>query len=73
MDVQNRIAKISRSLVSVSNSWENSKEHISSLCSIIWLHTNINTQATVVCNDVWLTSTVTHHHNYDCALCYSYV
>lgn len=32
------------------------------------LHTNISTEAAVICNDVWLTSTVTHHHNYDCAL-----
>lgn len=36
------------------------------------LRTNRNTQADVICNDVWLTSTVTYHHNYDCDLCYSY-
>lgn len=56
----------------MSSSCGNSKEHISTLCSIMQLHTNINTQAAVICNDVWLTSTVTHRHNYDCALCYSY-
>lgn len=63
MDAQSRIVE-----VSVSSSCGNSKEHISTLCTIMQLHTDISTEAAVICNDVWLTSTVTHHHNYDCAL-----
>lgn len=72
MAVQRRRVGISWSLMSVSSGCGNSKEHISTWRSIIQLHTNINTQATVICNDVWLASTVSHHHNYDCTLCYSY-
>lgn len=34
--------------------------------------TAVNTQAAVIGDDVWLTGTVSHHHNYDHALSYSY-
>lgn len=33
---------------------------------------HVNTQAAVIGHDVWLAGTVSHHHNYDRALSYSY-
>lgn len=49
----------------------NSKRHV-----LLWRpmqpRVDVNTQAAVIGHDVWLTGTVSHHHNYDRALSYSY-
>lgn len=65
--------RIGPSLIFVSNSCGNSKgAHFHVVQHHAAARRYRQTQAAVICDDAWLTSTVTYRHNYDRALCYSY-